>query len=53
MPAVGHNWTRAQIDALTSYTKQFAKTGGEPVAVNVEEVQPTAPTGAADGSRRG
>ena len=28
MPAVGHNWTRAQIDALTSYTKQFAKTGG-------------------------
>jgi hypothetical protein len=28
MPAVGHNWTRAQIDALTRYTKQFAKTGG-------------------------
>jgi len=28
MPAVGHNWTRAQIDALTSYTKMFAKTGG-------------------------
>ena len=28
MPAVGHNWTRAQIDALTSYTKRFAKTGG-------------------------
>jgi cytochrome c oxidase subunit 2 len=28
MPAVGHNWTRAQIDALVSYTKQFAKTGG-------------------------
>jgi cytochrome c oxidase subunit 2 len=28
MPAVGHNWTRAQIDALTSYTKQFAKAGG-------------------------
>jgi cytochrome c oxidase subunit II len=28
MPAVGHNWTRAQIDALTSYTKRFAQTGG-------------------------
>ncbi|HEX6761554.1 MAG TPA: cytochrome c oxidase subunit II [Gaiellaceae bacterium] len=28
MPAVGHNWTPAQIVALTSYTKRFAKTGG-------------------------
>jgi cytochrome c oxidase subunit II len=28
MPAVGHTWSRAQIDALTSYTKRFAKTGG-------------------------
>jgi cytochrome c oxidase subunit II len=28
MPAVGHTWTRAQIDALTSYTKRFAGTGG-------------------------
>jgi len=27
MPAVGKNWTDAQIDALISYTKQFAKTG--------------------------
>jgi cytochrome c oxidase subunit 2 len=27
MPAVGKNWTGAQIDALISYTKQFAKTG--------------------------
>lgn len=28
MPAVGHTWPRSQIDALTSYTKRFAKTGG-------------------------
>jgi cytochrome c oxidase subunit 2 len=28
MPAVGANWTGAQIDALISYTKQFAKRGG-------------------------
>ena len=27
MPAVGRNWTDEQIDALISYTKQFAKTG--------------------------
>jgi cytochrome c oxidase subunit 2 len=27
MPAVGANWTGAQIDALISYTKQFAKAG--------------------------
>ena len=25
MPAVGKNWTGAQIDALISYTKRFAK----------------------------
>ena len=25
MPAVGKNWTDAQIDALVAYTKQFAK----------------------------
>jgi cytochrome c oxidase subunit II len=28
MPAVGHTWSDSQIDALISYTKQFAKTGG-------------------------
>jgi mono/diheme cytochrome c family protein len=28
MPAVGFNWTGHQIDALISYTKQFAKAGG-------------------------
>ena len=28
MPAVGKNWTGAQIDALIAYTKQFAKKGG-------------------------
>jgi cytochrome c oxidase subunit 2 len=28
MPAVGHTWSGSQIDALISYTKQFAKTGG-------------------------
>lgn len=28
MPAVGKNWTSHQIDALISYTKQFAKQGG-------------------------
>ena len=28
MPAVGKNWTDAQIDALVAYTKQFAKGGG-------------------------
>ncbi len=27
MPAVGHNWTAAQIQALIAYTKQFAKGG--------------------------
>jgi cytochrome c oxidase subunit 2 len=27
MPAVGANWSSAQIDALISYTKQFAKAG--------------------------
>ena len=27
MPAVGKNWTGAQIDALVAYTKQFAKKG--------------------------
>jgi mono/diheme cytochrome c family protein len=27
MPAVGKNWTGHQIDALVSYTKQFAKGG--------------------------
>jgi cytochrome c oxidase subunit II len=27
MPAVGANWTDAQIDALISYTKQFTKAG--------------------------
>ena len=41
MPAVGKNWTDAQIDALIAYTKQFAKTGGGPlVAVNVEAARP-------------
>ena len=29
MPAVGKNWTGAQIDALIAYTKQFAKAGGK------------------------
>jgi mono/diheme cytochrome c family protein len=28
MPAVGKNWTGAQIDALISYTKQFVAKGG-------------------------
>jgi cytochrome c oxidase subunit 2 len=28
MPAVGASWTDAQIDALVSYTKQFASKGG-------------------------
>ena len=28
MPAVGKNWTGAQIDALISYTKRFAKASG-------------------------
>ncbi|HZT92251.1 MAG TPA: cytochrome c oxidase subunit II [Gaiellaceae bacterium] len=28
MPAVGKTWTGAQIDALVSYTKRFAKAGG-------------------------
>jgi cytochrome c oxidase subunit II len=28
MPAVGRTWSGSQIDALISYTKQFAKTGG-------------------------
>jgi cytochrome c oxidase subunit 2 len=28
MPAVGKNWTGAQIDALISWTKQYAKAGG-------------------------
>jgi cytochrome c oxidase subunit 2 len=28
MPAVGRNWTGAQIDALISYTKRFAHAGG-------------------------
>jgi cytochrome c oxidase subunit II len=28
MPAVGKNWTDAQIQALVSYTKQFSKQGG-------------------------
>jgi cytochrome c oxidase subunit 2 len=28
MPAVGKNWTDAQIQALVAYTKQFAKSGG-------------------------
>jgi cytochrome c oxidase subunit II len=28
MPAVGKNWTDAQIRALVSYTKQYAKQGG-------------------------
>jgi cytochrome c oxidase subunit 2 len=27
MPAVGRNWSAAQIEALVGYTKQFAKTG--------------------------
>jgi len=27
MPPVGRNWTRAQVDALVAYTKQFAKGG--------------------------
>jgi cytochrome c oxidase subunit 2 len=29
MPAVGKNWTGAQIDALVAYTKQFAKGGAQ------------------------
>jgi mono/diheme cytochrome c family protein len=29
MPAVGKNWTDAQIDALVAYTKQFAKAGAQ------------------------
>ena len=40
MPAVGKNWTDAQIDALIAYTKQFAKAGGVLVAVNVEATRP-------------
>ena len=28
MPAVGKNWTDAQIQALVAYTKQYAKAGG-------------------------
>ena len=28
MPAVGKNWSGAQIDALISWTKQYAKAGG-------------------------
>jgi heme/copper-type cytochrome/quinol oxidase subunit 2 len=28
MPAVGKNWTSAQIDALVAYTKQYAKSAG-------------------------
>ena len=28
MPAVGKNWTGAQIDALIGYTKQFVAKGG-------------------------
>jgi cytochrome c oxidase subunit 2 len=28
MPAVGKNWTGAQIDALIAWTKQYAKAGG-------------------------
>jgi mono/diheme cytochrome c family protein len=28
MPAVGANWSDAQIDALISYTKQLTKKGG-------------------------
>jgi cytochrome c oxidase subunit 2 len=28
MPAVGKNWSSAQIDALVAYTKQFAQKGG-------------------------
>jgi cytochrome c oxidase subunit 2 len=28
MPAVGANWTDAQIDALIAWTKQYAKAGG-------------------------
>jgi hypothetical protein len=28
MPAVGKSWTGAQIDALISWTKQYAKAGG-------------------------
>jgi len=27
MPAVGHNWTDAQIDALIAYTKRYAESG--------------------------
>jgi mono/diheme cytochrome c family protein len=27
MPPVGKNWTSREIDALVSYTKQFAKKG--------------------------
>ncbi len=29
MPAVGKNWTGAQIDALIAWTKQYAKAGGK------------------------
>jgi hypothetical protein len=28
MPAVGRTWSQAQIEALVSYTKQYAKKGG-------------------------
>jgi cytochrome c oxidase subunit 2 len=28
MPAVGKNWTRAQVDALIAWTKRYAKAGG-------------------------
>jgi cytochrome c oxidase subunit II len=28
MPAVGRNWSQAQIDALVAYTKQYAKAAG-------------------------
>ena len=41
MPAVGKNWTSAQIDALVSYTKRFAKASGRrSMAVNVEAATP-------------
>jgi hypothetical protein len=29
MPAVGKNWTAAQLDALISWTKQYAKVGAK------------------------
>ena len=47
MPAVGKNWTSAQIDALIAYTKQFAKASRPARWQSTSKPPlPTAPTGA-------